>query len=380
MVGGTSYDRLKTFSLKYKEIMQLFLDANAHLPLHPKALEAYIQFNNSLGGHGHAMSISKPGRCAAAALEDARSKIAKLIGAESPNQIIFTSSCTQACEWGLELLKAQNFKTVYSSTIEHRAVDIKSRQLFGNNDLFTNKHGIVSCTFIPPNNSAFVCMHVQNEIGTVQDIENINVPFFCDMSQSLGKIPINVSKTPNLMIGVFGAHKFGGPINIGFMYLRDTKWWKEFGTGSRYYFDRTGTPDVGMIVATSVALEEAINTLQFRYQNALRFRSIIESAAKSIGINIIGDGSNRIPHATFLNIGKRMGPHIMAQLEEEGIFVGLGSACGSLHSNTSPIMSALGYGGSSQDNIRISQWGYYGEKEAQVVARAIIKYCPKTTV
>ena len=128
---------------------------------------------------------------------------------------------------------------------------IKSRELFGNNDLFTNRDGIVASSFIPLEKTAFVCMHVQNEIGTVQDIENINVPFFCDMSQSLGKIPINVSKIQNLMIGVFGAHKFGGPVGIGFLYIKDNKWWKEFGFGSRYYFDRPGTPDAGMIIATA---------------------------------------------------------------------------------------------------------------------------------
>lgn len=357
--------------------MRLFLDTNAHLPIHPKALEAYANFNMSMSGHGNAMSISQPGRQAAAELETARAKIAKLIGAENPNQIVFTSSCTQACEWGLEILKAQKFDKVYCSTIEHKSISIKARELFGNNDLFTNKNGVVACTFEPEKNSAFVCMHVQNEIGTIQDIENIKVPFLCDMSQSLGKIPVNVSKIPNLMLGIFGAHKFGGPVNVGFIYIRDSKWWKDFGYGSRYYFDRPGTPDVGMVVATAVALEEAIKTLQFRYHNALNFRAIIELAVRSIGIDIIGEKANRIPHATFLNIGKKMGPHVMAQMEAEGMFVGLGSACSSLHSNTSPIMTALGYGGSSQDNIRISQWGEYGDKEAKWVAQVLVRYCPK---
>lgn len=355
----------------------IFLDANAHLPLHPKAAEAYINFNKSIAGHGNAMSISLPGRQAASELEEARTKISKMIGAENPNQIIFASSCTQACEWGLEMLKARNFERVYSSTLEHKSISIKSRELFGNNDLFANKDGVIACTFSPSEKkAAFVCMHVQNEIGTIQSIEDIKVPFLCDMSQSLGKIPINVSKIPNLMVAVFGAHKFGGPVGVGFLYVKDTKWWREFGSGSRYYFDRPGTPDVGMIVATSVALEEALKTLQIRYHKALNFRSIIESAAKSIGITVIGEKSIRIPHATFLNISKQMGPHVMAQMEAEGIFIGLGSACGSLHSNTNPVMTAMGYGGHAHDNIRISQWGEYGEKEARLVANAIIKYCP----
>jgi len=277
----------------------------------------------------------------------------------------------------LELLNAQRFEKVYSSTIEHKSVSIKSRELFGNNDLFVNKEGVVACTFKPSERAAFVCMHVQNEIGTVQDIDGINVPFFCDMSQSLGKIPVNVSKIPNLMVAAFGAHKFGGPVNVGFLYIRDSRWWKEFGFGSRYYFDRAGTPDVGMVIATAVALEEALKTLSTRYHRALNFRNIIETAVKSIGIGIIGENTNRVPHTTFLNIGKKMGPHIMSQMEADGMYVGLGSACGSLHSNTSPIMTALGYGGSSQDNIRISQWGEYGEREAKLVAQSLIKYCPK---
>ena len=77
--------------------MQLFLDANAHVSLNLKALEAYVNFNKSICSHGNAMSISLPGRQAAAEIECARIKIAQLIGAENPNQIIFTSSCTQAC-------------------------------------------------------------------------------------------------------------------------------------------------------------------------------------------------------------------------------------------------------------------------------------------
>lgn len=358
--------------------MPLFLDTNAHLPINQKAVEAYISFQKSIGGHGNPMAISLPGRQAAAELENARAKISKLIGAENPDQIIFTSSCTQACEWGLELLKSQNFNKVYCSTVEHKSVSIKSGELFGNNDLFINRDGIIVCTFEPERKSAFICIHVQNEIGTVQNIEEIKVPFFCDMSQSLGKIPINVSKIPNLMLAVFGAHKFGGPVGVGFLYIRDTKWWREFGSGSRYYFDRPGTPDVGAIIATSVALEEALKTLSARYHKALVFRDIIESAARSIGIKIIGENSTRIPHVTFLNVGKKMAPHIMSQMEADQIYVGLGSACGSLHSNTNPVMMAIGYGGHAHDNIRISQWGDYGEKEAKLVAKSLLKYCPRT--
>jgi cysteine desulfurase len=357
--------------------MSLFLDANAHLPLHPKALEAFINFNKSIAGHGHAMAISMPGRNAAAEIENARAKIAEHIGAQ-PNQIVFTSTCTQAAEWGLELLHQQNFDKVYTSTIEHKSVATKARTLFGNNDLFVSRQGIVSCGFTPPeDNAAFVCIHVHNEIGSIQPIEDIKVPFFCDMSQSLGKIPVNVSKLPNLKVAIFGAHKFGGPVGVGFMYIQDTNWWQEFGVGSRYYFDRPGTPDAGMILATSVALDEAIGTLSKRYENALTFRAIVEGALVGMGVEVIGDRGSRVPYTTLVNIGKKMAPYVLTQLEADNIYVGLGSACGSLHSNSNPVMTALGYGGRAHDYMRISQWGNYAEREARQVAQALSKYCPK---
>lgn len=354
--------------------MTLFLDANAHLAVHPKAIDAYVNFNRSVIAHGNPMSHGFLGRKSSSELEVARAKIANLIGAKHANQIVFTSTGTQACEWGLELLKAQKFSKVYTSTVEHKSVSVKSRELFGNNDLFITKDGVVSCSFVPEKNSAFVCIHVQNELGTIQRIEDIKVPFFSDMSQSIGKIPVNVSSIPNLKVAAFGAHKFGGPASVGILYLQDTKWWKEFGTGSRYFFDRTGTPDVGMIVSTAVALEESLKTLPSRYEKALLFRSILEDTITKKGAEILGMNASRIPHTTFVRVGNRMASYIMTQLEAEGIYVGLGSACGSLHSNSNPIATALGYAGSVEDYLRISQYGDYGENEARKVAFSLSKY------
>lgn len=355
--------------------MPIFLDANAHLPLHPKALDALISFNRSTAGYGHPMSTSLPGRLALSELESARKSIAQNIGA-NPDQIIFASTCTQACEWGLQILKSQNFTKVYSSTIEHKAVAVKSTNLFGNYDLLTNKYGTVS--FPPPEpNTAIICIHVQNELGTIQSIESIQVPFFSDITQSIGKLPLNVSKLPNLKIAVFGAHKFGGP-NLGILYLQNPSWWIPLGPGGQHYHDRPGSPDVGTIIAASVALEEGIKTLSVRFENALRFRDIVEDSLRAFGIEIIGDQASRIPHTSFINIGKKMGPYIMSQLEAEGIYVGLGSACGALLSSANPIISALGKGGHAHDYIRISQWGNYGESEAKFVAKSLAKYLPKS--
>ena len=320
------------------------------------------------------MSKSSLGRRAQTELEDARAKIAHLIGAKTRDQIVFTSTCTQACDYSLRLLKAQNFGKVYTSTLEHKSVSIKARQLFGNNDLFCTKDGTISCSFKPSEKCAFVCIHVQNEIGTIQGIEDIQVPFFSDMCQSLGKIPVNVSGIPNLKIASFGAHKFGGPPSVGFIYVQDPGYCRELGSGSRYFFDRPGTPDVASIVATAIALEEAIKTLSKRYQSALNFRDVLEEALTKKGVEIVGLGSSRIPHTTFIRVKDKMASYILSQLDAEDIHIGLGSACGSMTSNSNPIITALGLGGGQDDYVRISQWGDYGEKEARILLKILLKY------
>lgn len=338
----------------------MFLDANAHVPINPKALEAYNKFSNSLAGHGHPSSLSAPGREAALALENARAKIAELIGAQNANQIIFTSNCTQACEWAVEMIPGM-FEYCAVSPVEHPAVK---------DAVSTYSMQILPCTargeVLPANNSKallHICVHMQNEIGTIQDIKALRKNFmFSDMSQSLGKIPVNVQEL-EVDIAAFGAHKFGGPGGLGFIYLRDTKNWTLFGSGSRYFMDRPGTPDVAGAVATAVALEEAINSLPERTQKMQTFQKKLEAYFRQRNFEIVGDGAARSPNTTFVNLPNIAMTTLMA-LGEHNIHVGLGSACGSIHAGASPLMRVLGREGGVDDYMRISQWGEYDDKDA----------------
>jgi cysteine desulfurase len=359
----------------------LFLDANAHVALNPAGLKAFNDFSNStFASHGNAMAANYLGREAAKELEKARTKIAELIGAKSHNQIIFTSTCTQACEWGLDILKTRNYKNVFVSQLEHPAIRYHFRDLFGQSELHVTKDGVAICEQPYPDSTAVVCLHVQNEIGTIQPIENIKADVVSDMSQSLAKLPINMSKLSNVKLAMFAAHKFGGPSSLGFMYIQDTDWWKEFGSGSRYYFDRAGSPDVVSAIMTAASLEHAMKTMPERYDRMVRFRNTLEPELENLGFKIIGKNTTRLPNTTFIQLKKRMGPYVMSQLESENIYVGLGSACGSMNTGSSPVMNALGYGGTAHDFLRISQFGEYAEKEAKTVAAAIAKYCPKSDI
>jgi cysteine desulfurase len=342
---------------------ELFLDSNAHTPLSANALKSFINFNNSTAGHGHASSPSVSGRAASLAIEEARGKIAALLGAKASNQIIFTSTCTQACEWGMYILE-KLAGDIFISPTEHPAISQSAKKYFPDAiEIKTNKSGIIKK--LDYDNESVICIHVQNEIGIIQPIEKIHCKYlFSDMSQSAGKLPINMSSL-SVDIATFGGHKFcGAP--IGLLYLKNVENWKEFGTGSRYYLDRSGTPDAAGIVATAAALEDAVNTMEERTQNMVDFRDVIESGLLNLGFDIIGKDEERVPNTTFVKLGNGLGMKMLLQLGQNGIHVGLGSACGSMYASSSPLMDKLGIDGSPHDFMRISQFGEYGKKEANI--------------
>jgi len=360
----------------------IYLDANAHVPLSKKAQKAYIDFQNSVAGHGHPSSPSRAGQLAAGELETSRSKIATLLGAKT-SQIVFTSTCSQACEWGMHILTNQLIKNpsprlLFYSPIEHSSIKsaidyFKIKHSSSNpihfSQLGVNKSGIVS---VSSAQGAVVCIHVQNELGTIQPIEQFGkCMLLTDMCQSIGKVSINLNES-NIDIAVFGGHKFGGSAGLGFIYLKDIKWWTEFGTGSRYYNDRAGTPDVGAAVSTAVALEDVLMNMPERLSKAKQFQNSLEPRLESMGIEIIGKNVPRVPTTTFIRVPD-VAMQILLDLSSQGILVGLGSACGSMHTGPSPLMQALGRPGGAHDFIRISQHGEYGQKEALMVADAFYK-------
>jgi len=348
---------------------ELFLDANAHLPMSHHVMDFYHKFNDSIAGHGHPLSPSATGRAAQNAIEEARSKIAKLINAKDPNQIVFTSGCTQACEWGAQLLahmvRMSGDDEVFISPIEHPAINTAVDAAFDSvliKKLKVNSDGEV--LFESAKN--IVCIHMQNEIGTIQNINSTNDNYiFTDMSQSLGKIKVDISKL-NPDIAVFGAHKFGGPGGVGFMYLSDSSVWREFGVGSRYFRDISGTPNTAGIASSAVALEEAINTFDERYANMIEFRDVLEPELKTLGFDIIGENANRCPNTTYAKTPKDGDAfRLLNLLGNDGIYCGLGSACGSLYSGGSPLMEALGRPSDGQDYLRISHWGEYRSHDVE---------------
>lgn len=355
---------------------ELFLDANAHVPMSKGTIKVYSDYQNSRAGWGHALAPSKPGQAAASALETARVKIANLLGASEPHNIIITSTCTQACEWGLWLLRNHIERFIYHSGVEHSAVYQKLDTFYNVCKLPISSDGVVSepewDDEKEDERDAVVCSHVQNEIGIIQPLEKFSNKFlFSDMCQSPGKVTVNLKEMP-VDIATFGAHKWGGPASVGLLYLKDVALYKEFGTGSRYFNDRPGTPDVGAVVAAAAALEETLMFMPERLAKMQQFQKTLEEKLQDMELKIVGKNAQRVANTTFVHI-PGIAFMMLADLSQKGIYVGMGSACGSMHTGPSLTMKSLGIEGDAHDFLRISQHGYYGKQDAEYLASEIFK-------
>lgn len=357
-------------------MFNLYLDANAHLPMTRAALESFTKVNNGSMGHGHPMSPSVTGRAAASGIEEARGTIARYLGCKS-NQIIFTSTCSQACEWGIKIASKLANK-FFVSKAEHPAVKQSvSRYIDNYESMKIDSHGLCKIDQDLGADTGVVCIHVQNETGIIQDAptkfsENL---LFSDMCQTPGKLPIDLGQL-DVDIAPFAAHKFGGPASVGFLYLKNIEWWEEFGAGSRYFTDRAGTPDVSSVVATATALGEAVTTLQERTERGKSFQKFLEDGLEDMGLEIVSKDAPRVWNTTFVYMPDGAGIKTMLSLGEKGIHVGLGSACGSAYTGASPLMQSMNRPGGPHDYMRISQFGEYDIIEAKHFLK-VFKECYK---
>jgi cysteine desulfurase len=364
---------------------EYYLDSNAHVPMGQRALNVFVDYNRSKAGWGHALAPSLPGQLSATKLEEGRGRIAKALGAESASNIIFTSGATQACEWGLSLLDKKYGNVIYQSGIEHSAIYQKLDNIdFIIKSMDASKIQVGESLKIESKESIahIVCTHVQNETGIYQNNDKLkyfkersNGLLFSDMCQSIGKAFVNLKSMP-VDIAVFGAHKWGGPASVGIIYVKDFSIYKEFGTGSRYFSDRPGTPDVGSILAAAEALEESLELMPTRLIRMKRFQECLEDKLKESGFIVIGEKVERVFNTTFVQVPKfdcGLGLMIVSDLSRKGIYLGMGSACGSLHSGPSLTMKSLGIMAEAHDCLRISQHGDYDTDDALYVSKEIIR-------
>ncbi|MFQ5753534.1 MAG: cysteine desulfurase NifS [bacterium] len=345
---------------------RIYLDHSATTPVDPAVLEAMLPFFTQ--NFGNASSIHSFGQEAKVALEDARSQVAHLIGAE-PSEIVFTSGGTEADNWAIkgtahffEGSKSRNNldkNHIVTSAIEHHAVLFACKYL--------EKKGF-EVTYVPVDNCSKVApekvaeairentflvsiMHANNELGTINPVREIGavarergVLFHTDAVQTVGKLPIQV-KVMNIDLLSLSAHKIYGPKGIGALFIRRGVQIEKYFHGGRHERDRrAGTENV----AAAVGLGKAAEICRERMgKDASKLQSLSEELYAKISQNISdvyfnGDRNQRVPGILNLSFDGVESDSLMLSLDLKGIAVSNGSACSSGTIAPSHVLQALG--------------------------------------
>ncbi|MBR4335242.1 MAG: aminotransferase class V-fold PLP-dependent enzyme, partial [Clostridia bacterium] len=311
--------------------------------------------------YGNPSSLYALGQRAKDAVEAAREKIARLIGAE-PREITFTSGGSEADNQAILSAAAVGAKAgkrhIVSDAIEHHAVlhTLKKleREGFEVTLLPVTPTGIVEPSAVEGAIREDTClvtvMAANNEIGTIQPIEEIGeicrrrgVPFHTDAVQAVGHIPLDV-RTIGCDLLSASAHKFHGSKGVGFLYARrGTKLVSLIEGGAQERNKRAGTENVAGIVAMAAALEEAVGAIPENAARLVPLRDrLIAGLARIPHAALNGDPARRLPSNVNFCFEGIEGESLLLLLDDRGIAASSGSACTSGSLDPSHVLLAIG--------------------------------------
>jgi cysteine desulfurase len=336
------------------------LDHISANPLLPEVREAMIEVIN--GNYGNPSSQHKIGDRAAEALEAARASVARLINCSATKEIVFTSGGTESVNHavkGLALANAGKGKHIVSCNIEHKAVIRSLRRLktmgFEVTSIPVDKQGRVNPVHIEKaikeDTVLVTVMHSNNEIGTIQPIEEISkitkekkVLFHTDAVDSVGLVGIDSQK-----LGVdalsFASNTFYGPAGVGGVYLRrGVKVWPLLDGGTQEKNQRAGTENLIGIVGMGVAAELARQDMEGRVAHLKKLREkLIQELPNYIDEYIInGHPKYCLPNLISLSIKYIEGESVVLMLDEDNFAVSTRSACASGSLRASHVLLSTG--------------------------------------
>ncbi|MDE3178056.1 MAG: IscS subfamily cysteine desulfurase [Acidobacteriota bacterium] len=342
---------------------RVYLDHNATTPLAPEVFEAMKPYLTD--SFGNASSVHSWGQEARAAVEEARESVAKLIGAE-PGEIAFTSGGTESDNtalFGVTEAAGSRLQSgrphVIVSAIEHSAVLNAAQALERRGVAVTfvkpGADGVLDAAeierAITPETVLISVMHANNELGTLQPVEEIGritrehgVVFHTDAVQSVGKVPVDVRQMGVHLLSL-SAHKLNGPKGVGALYVRKGTLMRPLLYGGHHERDRRpGTENVAGIAGLGRAVDLAIagGSEEARRVAALRDRleaGILQSIPCS---SVNGDPLRRVPSTTSISFEHVEGESFVIAADLRGLACSAGSACSSGSLEPSHVLSAIG--------------------------------------
>lgn len=344
-----------------------YLDAAATTPVDKRVLDAMYPYFSEIFGNASSNHIY--GLQAKKVIENARSQVAKLINADS-KEILFTSGATESINLALKgFVESNNEKGNHIITVktEHKAVLSTCEYLetkgFEVTYLDVDRNGLISLldlkNAINEKTILIAIMYVNNEIGIIQPITEIgkiaqehNICFFCDATQAVGKVKVDVL-ADNIDMLCFSGHKLNGPKGIGILYKKSNiELTPLLHGGSQENGLRAGTYNTPLIVGLGKACEIISEELDIHINNLLEKRNKLEKYYEDNNIGIINFKEvERAPHILSITLNDIKAEDYLIMKSKE-FSASTGSACNSNIVIDSHVLIAIDK--KNKNTIRIS--------------------------
>ncbi len=375
--------------------MFVYADNAATTRIAPQVLDAMLPYLKE--EYGNPSTLYKLGREAKIAIEKAREQVAQVIGAKA-EEIFFTGSGTEADNMALKGVlygpAGKGKKHLITTKIEHHAILHTAMALekegFQVTFLDVDKNGRVDLEelkqAITPDTALVSIMAANNEVGTIQPIEEIGkicrekgVLFHTDAVQAFGHMPLDVNKM-NIDLLSLSAHKINGPKGSGALYIRR-------GLGLRPVIEgggqernrRSGTENVAGSVGLGQAAQLALETMdeESARLNALA-KKLTDGVLQIPETILTGDPENRLPGACSFAISAIEGESLVLYLDMEGICTSTGSACSTGSLDPSHVLMAIGLSHEvSHGSLRVTLGRFNTEEEVDYIIETLPKVVEK---
>ena len=333
---------------------EIYLDSNATTPLLPAVWEAMRPYSTDC--FGNPASAHSAGRRARQALEDARERVAFLLGA-NPDEVIFTSGATEANNLAIFGLAGESPGHLITTPIEHPSVAEPIERLekrgFRISRMPVDSTGIVEGEsvgeLIEPQTRLVSVMFANNETGAVQPVKHLasifqgRIAFHCDGAQAVGRLPVHFHDLGVTAL-TLSAHKFHGPKGIGALLVRrDVKCPPQLWGGHQQQGRRPGTEAVALVVGLWAALDLAEKERDARMGKIIRLRTQFLRSLRERAAPVVLNGPEvgGVPHTLNLSFPGCRADSLLMNLDLAGIACSTGSACSSGSLLPSPVLKAM---------------------------------------